>query len=106
MGDGSNCEAPQWFGDNFCDDFNNNSECGYDGGDCCQEEPADGWDNYCDTCECLDVPVTTQAPDGSNCEVPQWFGDNYCDDANNNSECGFDGGDCCETMSTQIIALN
>ena len=41
------------------------------------------------------LTVTTQAPDGSNCEAPQWFGDNFCDDFNNNSECGFDGGDCC-----------
>ena len=38
---------------------------------------------------------TTPAPEGSNCVSPQWFGDNYCDDENNNSECGFDGGDCC-----------
>ena len=41
------------------------------------------------------IAETTQAPDGSNCEVPEWFGDDYCDDNNNNSECGFDGGDCC-----------
>jgi len=92
-------EAPsecidQWIGDNYCDDQNNNPECDFDGGDCCQENPADGWDNYCETCECLDFQETTQAPVG-NCEVPHWFGDNYCDDENNNSECGFDGGDCC-----------
>ena len=24
-----------WIGDQSCDDFNNNIECNYDGGDCC-----------------------------------------------------------------------
>merc|ERR1712004_886816 len=52
----------QWIGDSFRDDQNNNSECDFDGGDCCQEEPADGWDNYCQICECLEMPETTEAP--------------------------------------------
>jgi len=93
-------EAPsecvdQWIGDNYCDDQNNNPECDFDGGDCCQEDAEEGWDDYCEICECFDFPETTQAPEGSNCLFPQWFGDNYCDDENNNSECNFDGGDCC-----------
>ena len=25
-----------------------------------------------------------------------YVGDGYCDDQNNNEECGFDGGDCCQ----------
>ena len=29
------------------------------------------------------------------CNIPIWVGDNYCDDANNNEECEYDGGDCC-----------
>jgi len=85
----------QWIGDSLCDDQNNNPECDFDGGDCCQEDAADGWDNYCQICKCFDFPETTQAPDGSNCVAPHWFGDNICDDENNNSECGYDGGDCC-----------
>merc|ERR1711962_681986 len=84
-----------YIGDNYCDDENNNSECEMDGGDCCQENPAAGWDNYCSDCLCIEIPETTEAPEGSNCVSPQWFGDNYCDDENNNLECGFDGGDCC-----------
>ena len=28
-------------------------------------------------------------------ENPNWIGDNYCDDATNNEECEWDGGDCC-----------
>merc|ERR1711962_1649639 len=89
-----------WIGDNFCDDQNNNPECEFDGGDCCQEEAGDGWDNYCQICECLDMPETTETPfettqAPSEC-VDQWIGDNYCDDQNNNPECDFDGGDCCQ----------
>ena len=29
------------------------------------------------------------------CELPDYHGDGYCDDTNNNEECLFDGGDCC-----------
>merc|ERR1711935_460743 len=84
-----------WIADNYCDDINNNPECEFDGGDCCQEDPAEGWNNYCEECECLDAPEpTTEAP--MECAVPQWAGDNFCDDENNNPECGFDGGDCCD----------
>ena len=36
-----------WIADNYCDDINNNPECEFDGGDCCQEDPAEGWNNYC-----------------------------------------------------------
>merc|ERR1712200_259966 len=91
-------EAPsdcidQWIGDNYCDDQNNNPECEMDGGDCCQEEPIAGWDNYCNDCFCIEIPETTEAP--SEC-IDQWIGDNFCDDQNNNPECDFDGGDCCQ----------
>merc|ERR1719357_1373360 len=91
-GSGS-CQIPDWIGDNYCDDENNHSECGYDGGDCCGDDVNT---QYCVICECHEVfQETTQAPDGSNCQIPHWFGDDYCDDENNNSECGYDGGDCC-----------
>merc|ERR1719228_1493538 len=86
------CAIPHWFGDNYCDDENNTPECGFDGGDCCGDDINT---TYCSECECFDFPETTQAPDGSNCEIPHWFGDSYCDDENNNADCGFDGGDCC-----------
>jgi len=97
------CAIPHWAGDNYCDDENNTPGCGFDGGDCCQESPADGWDNYCSDCECLEFPATTEAP-GTNCVAPHWFGDNYCDDENNNAECGFDGGDCCGDVNTQYCS--
>merc|ERR1712091_300073 len=52
MGD---CAAAQWFGDNYCDDENNTPECGFDGGDCCDNE-MEGYTNYCSACECLEYP--------------------------------------------------
>ena len=57
------CGSPQWFGDNYCDDENNNAECGWDGGDCCGDNVNT---QYCSACECLDPngggEVTTAAP--------------------------------------------
>ena len=41
------------------------------------------------------TPAPTTAPAPGNCELPDWYGDDYCDDENNNADCGFDGGDCC-----------
>jgi len=38
-------------------------------------------------------PTTTANPGA--CAVPQWQGDNWCDDENNTPECNYDGGDCC-----------
>ena len=45
------CGSPQWFGDNYCDDENNNEECGWDGGDCCGDNVNT---QFCSACECLD----------------------------------------------------
>ena len=32
------------------------------------------------------------------CAVPWWQGDQICDDENNNAECNWDGGDCCNNV--------
>ena len=79
------CGSPNWVGDNFCDDENNNAECNFDGGDCCGDDVNT---QYCTACECLEEPT-------EGCGNPQWEGDNFCDDENNNAGCNFDGGDCC-----------
>merc|ERR1712111_105307 len=95
------CGSPQWQGDNFCDDENNNAECAFDGGDCCGDDVNT---QYCSACECLEgttaAPTTTAAPPPSTeeptaCEFPNWVGDNFCDDGNNTPGCDYDGGDCC-----------
>ena len=57
-------KLPSRFGDNYCDDDNNNEECGWDGGDCCGDNVNT---QYCSACECLDpngggVGGTTEGP--------------------------------------------
>lgn len=41
-----------WWGDKYCDDFMNSEDCGFDGGDCCQDSPPRGWNSYCTECKC------------------------------------------------------
>ena len=45
------CPYPEFVGDNYCDDPNNNEECDWDGGDCCGNNVNS---NFCSVCECLD----------------------------------------------------
>ena len=87
---------PGWSGDNYCDDFNNNINCNFDGGDCCGPNVNT---LYCDECECLEGGSGgTTTPSGTttsgSCNLA-FIGDNYCDDINNTPDCNFDGGDCC-----------
>ena len=37
----------------------------------------------------------------SNEGLPDFIGDGYCDDSNNNPECYFDAGDCCFNVDTK-----
>merc|ERR1712203_900850 len=59
------CGSPQWAEDQWCDDENNNADCNWDGGACCNNSFG-GWDTYCSDCQCLDPNVeattTTEAP--------------------------------------------
>ena len=79
------CGSPNWKGDGYCDDENNNKECEYDGGDCCGSNVNT---NFCTECAC-------KQSSAAGCELPQYEGDGYCDDGNNNKGCNYDGGDCC-----------
>ena len=45
------CGSPQWKGDSYCDDENNNEGCNWDGGDCCGEDVDKA---YCTECKCKD----------------------------------------------------
>ena len=45
------CAVPEWKGDNYCDDENNNAGCDYDGGDCCGTNVNT---YFCSACQCLD----------------------------------------------------
>ena len=103
------CGKKPWQGDGFCDDFNNNAACDWDGGDCCQ---ADGGYVFCSDCACLDCTddlagaiegslewggddCVDSFQAGAACEKTAWSGDGYCDDGNNVGACDWDGGDCC-----------
>ena len=35
---------------------------------------------------------------------PDWIDDGYCDDGNNNEECEWDGGDCCDNANFQFCS--
>ena len=57
------CGSPSWANDQWCDDENNNAQCNWDGGACCNNNYS-GWDTYCTDCECKEssttpTPVTT-----------------------------------------------
>ena len=45
----SGCKLPDFQGDGFCDDENNNAGCDFDGGDCCG---LDVKKNFCSLCQC------------------------------------------------------
>ena len=47
------CEIAHYQGDGFCDDGNNHDGCGYDGGDCCDNDKHNAF-IYCVECQCLD----------------------------------------------------
>lgn len=98
--------------DGYCNDGNNNAECGYDGGDCCEctcissssyDCGGGSWydDTYYFNCTdpnsgCIPTPspVIPNYPDCTG--LYAHIHDGFCDPSNNNADCGYDGGDCCE----------
>ncbi|CAM9831329.1 unnamed protein product, partial [Ectocarpus fasciculatus] len=89
-----------YIGDGICDEVNNNAECGYDGGDCCPSTCDVSSTNYCpeDNSECVNPFADDFGyPGFENCTgYPPSMGNGLCIPDNNNAECGYDGGDCCE----------
>merc|ERR1712021_62204 len=67
------CGSPTWAEDQWCDDENNNADCNWDGGACCNNDFG-GWDNYCSACECLDPngggSTTTGSTSWTTSDVP------------------------------------
>ena len=55
------CEIPEFQGDGYCDDFNNEATCDWDGGDCCNNNLPD-YDIFCSECQCLDPNFDTTTP--------------------------------------------
>lgn len=98
-------------GDGKCDVGNNNRNGlylnipAYDGGDCCVQTCTAGRTYPCGTngFNCREspyyklTPVPSRRPTIAGCKGQvTWVSDGYCDDANNNANCQFDGGDCCK----------
>jgi len=107
--DGSyECYPESWIGDGFadCQDqaYGADLSCyDCDGGDCPDSDP--GCSDPVDECEgqavCWDgtcAPTQADCP-MAGCEeiggYDPWMSDGYCDTANNNYVCDYDGGDCC-----------
>ncbi|CAM9907104.1 unnamed protein product [Pylaiella littoralis] len=106
-----NCGYVHGIGNGYCDQDNNKAECAYDGGDCCSctcTVPETEWDDDygCFEFACIDPAATCVDDDGitaemvTNCGYVHGIGNGYCDQQNNNAECGYDGGDCCSCTCT------
>ncbi|CAN0261753.1 unnamed protein product, partial [Scytosiphon promiscuus] len=96
----------------ICDEVNNNAECGYDGGDCCPSTCDSSASDYCpeDSRVCVDPLAVDFGYVGyENCTgwLPD-MGNGLCNEENNNAECGYDGGDCCECscQPSQYLCLS
>ena len=92
-------------GNGWCDFENNNEGCGFDGGDCCECTSTDDGFSF-PSLLCVDpsspcydpaaVALQLNCTDGYIRDI----GDGHCDYDNNNEECLYDGGDCCECTHT------
>ena len=80
------CQFRTLIGDGFCQDYNNNRHCSFDGGDCCG--PCVNRE-FCTECKCK----TGDTNKITNARV----GNGFCNDETNFESCNFDGGDCCGT---------
>ena len=62
------------------------------GGDCCGTSVKK---NYCTECKCKDPSKQPKPKPKGKCKKPEWKGDGYCDDMNNNNNdtpgCAYDG---------------
>ena len=106
-----NCTSNEYYAsliqDGDCDEANNNAECDFDGGDCCECMLSDdGSSIYNETLisslSCVDpsdpcynlnaVAVQASCANGT----ISWIQNGVCDTHNNNEGCLYDGGDCCD----------
>ena len=97
------CYAPTVGDEHFC---TFGIPCGENEGDCdtndeCQDDLECG-SNNCPGSLGFNSDVDCCYPCSSPCGFPNYKGDSYCDDENNNCGCEWDGGDCCgENVNTQ-----
>ncbi len=91
--DGGDCCNEDYATDGYCDDVNNNDVCGFDGGDCCGSTCENGgtWACGSNGFNCLN-PDACDMYEGSEYLS---IGDGTCNSGNNIEQCNYDGGDCC-----------
>ena len=85
------CKLAIYVGDSRCDDLNNNCNCGWDGGDCCDVTGDTSQFEYCEKCKCLNPGYKPQNRCEGKCKHADWKGDGNCDDKNNLCGCDWDG---------------
>merc|ERR1711881_425244 len=84
------CQKAAWQGDGCCG-INNYNFCTY----CLCLDPESFWYVNKITTAAVTQPPTTKYACDSECAKKNWVADTFCDDANNNCGCDWDGGDCC-----------
>ena len=82
-------------GDNICQDFVNNDECGFDLGDCCKPNA----DLDCTSCICWLHDFEWPDQGNRDCYDKKSIGNHICQDEFNIDQCGLDGYDCCSPLS-------
>lgn len=93
------CYYSSYAGDGYCDYYSNNAICSWDGGDCCESTCVDssytcGYSSY----DCKNPSATDYYVDPyPNCYYSSYTADGDCDSFANYAECGWDGGDCCNS---------
>ena len=103
------CELPDYHGDNYCNDENNNEACFFDGGDCCGSNVNT---QYCTECQCLEgggggnvgTTTSTSVSCGNHyattcADCPQGNGASLC-----NGDCTWIIDQCTETLTTGAIS--
>ncbi|KAL3769987.1 hypothetical protein ACHAWO_008361 [Cyclotella atomus] len=114
-------EEANYLGDGACDPWEpyNTEACGFDLGDCCHDTCNEDSPYGCHTKEgadygpfgffCIDQRSSSIVMDVEKCQVEnrEWIGDGGCDADSeyNTPECGYDGGDCCESTCDQDYAF-
>ena len=87
---------PREIKDGYCQDYNNNLECGFDGGDCCGSCVNK---DFCSECECKNKVKNNGVVNGL-------VGDGFCNDETNNLQCNYDSGDCCGVCVLTDLCLD
>ena len=82
-------------GNGICNLKNNKAECGWDGGDCCEETCTNN-PNPKKAAKCGNARYQCLDPAHKCTASPKQLGNGKCSRKHNKADCGWDGGDCCK----------